>query len=206
MKEIALQNNKRRIVTMVLFIIHCSLFICPVGAQTTFTQRIQQSAQGEGQVTIHQDAAIDQVVNGVSTVPQKQQTTPQKQTPQKDDDKPSETIHHNDTTHQQAQNTTEQSDSLTTGPKRYFKTTGFRIQVFAGGNKRVDQQKATRMRRSLEQLFPNDPVYVHFFSPRWTCRMGNYRTYEEAYQKMMELRQLGYESATIVKGKIIVTQ
>ena len=48
------------------------------------------------------------------------------------------------------------------------------------------------------------PVYVHFYSPRWICRVGNYRTYEEAHQMLQNLRKLGYNQASIVKGKITV--
>jgi len=36
--------------------------------------------------------------------------------------------------------------------------------------------------------------------------MGNYRTYDEARSKMLEVRKMGYESATVVKGKITVYQ
>ena len=34
--------------------------------------------------------------------------------------------------------------------------------------------------------------------------MGNYRTYEEAHQKLNAVKKLGYQSAIIVKGKITV--
>ena len=34
--------------------------------------------------------------------------------------------------------------------------------------------------------------------------MGNYRTYEEAHDILRQVKQLGYASATIVKGKITV--
>ena len=46
---------------------------------------------------------------------------------------------------------------------------------------------------------------AHFYSPRWICRVGNYRTYEEAHQMLVSLRKLGYTQATIVKGKITVS-
>ena len=59
---------------------------------------------------------------------------------------------------------------------------------------------------TLRQLYPGEEVYVHFYSPRWICRLGNYRTYDEAHEKMLEVRKMGYESATVVKGKITVTQ
>lgn len=160
----------------------------PLSAQTTYTQRIQESRQGEGTVTIHQDAAIDALVNGPLSTKPAPRPTPVAPQPVKPAVKPVQDV---DTT-------------ATTG--RPYKTTGFRVQVFAGGNTRSDRVKAEQTGHSLEQLFPNDAVYVHFYSPRWICRIGNYRTYEEARAKMMEIRQLGYTSATIVKGKIIVTQ
>jgi len=34
--------------------------------------------------------------------------------------------------------------------------------------------------------------------------MGNYRTYEEAHAILRSVRELGYQSAIIVKGKITV--
>jgi hypothetical protein len=68
------------------------------------------------------------------------------------------------------------------------------------------RQRAEQAGNSLRQLYPGEDVYVHFYSPRWICRLGNYRTYEEAHEKMLEIRKMGYESATVVKGKITVTQ
>lgn len=90
--------------------------------------------------------------------------------------------------------------------RRSYKVDGYRIQVFAGGNTRNDRQKAESIGRRLENLFPEDAVYVHFYSPRWICRMGNFRNYGEARQRLVEVRKQGYKSATIVKGKIIVYQ
>jgi hypothetical protein len=90
-------------------------------------------------------------------------------------------------------------------PKQTYKTTGYRVQAFAGGNTRKDRQRAEQTGNTLRQLFPGEEVYVHFYSPRWICRLGNYRTYEEAHEKMLEVRKMGYESATVVKGKITVS-
>ena len=36
------------------------------------------------------------------------------------------------------------------------------------------------------------------------CRVGNFRTYEEAHQMMVRLQNMGYKQATVVKGKITV--
>ena len=56
----------------------------------------------------------------------------------------------------------------------------------------------------MKSLFPGEPVYVHFYSPRWVCRIGNYRSYEEADEVLHRVKNLGYQSAIIVKGKITV--
>lgn len=87
---------------------------------------------------------------------------------------------------------------------RGMKINGYRVQVFAGGNSRSDRLKAERTGDNIKTLFPNEPIYVHFYSPRWICRMGNYRTYEEAHEMLKKVKQLGYNSAIIVKGKITV--
>jgi hypothetical protein len=34
--------------------------------------------------------------------------------------------------------------------------------------------------------------------------MGNYRTYEEAHHALQEVKKMGYNAATIVKGKTAV--
>ena len=85
-----------------------------------------------------------------------------------------------------------------------YKVNGYRVQVFAGGNSRDARVKAEKTGREINALFPGEPVYVHFYSPRWICRMGNYRTYEEAHQILNAVKKLGYKSAIIVKGKITV--
>ena len=85
-----------------------------------------------------------------------------------------------------------------------YKINGYRVQVFAGGNSRNDRIKAERIGNEIKALYPGVPVYVHFYSPRWICRMGNYRTYEEADEVLRSVKKMGYDSAIIVKGKITV--
>ena len=164
-----------------------------------YTQRIQQTRQGEGTVTIHQDAAIDQLVNGAPL------TAPPAPVAKKDD-KPQ-----GGTTQKQPQQPTVQppapaDTSVVSAPRRTYRTTGYRVQVFAGDNSRPAKQKAEQIGRSMEALFPGETVYVHFYSPRWVCRIGNYLTIEEANERLKEVRELGYKSAILVKGKIVATQ
>ena len=69
---------------------------------------------------------------------------------------------------------------------------------------RKDRQRAEQVGNTIKQNFPTEPIYVHFYSPRWICRVGNYRTYEEAHEMLMNIRKLGISGASIVKGKITV--
>ena len=87
---------------------------------------------------------------------------------------------------------------------RSYKVDGYRVQAFMGGNTRADHQRAEQIRNAIKMKFPDQPVYVHFYSPRWVCRVGNYRSYEEASRMLKQIRDMGYKSATILKGKITV--
>ena len=84
------------------------------------------------------------------------------------------------------------------------KVNGYRVQVFSGGNTRADRIKAEQIQGAMKAAFPGQPVYTHFYSPRWICRMGNYRTYAEAEKILKQVKAMGYKQAVIVKGKISV--
>jgi type IV secretory pathway VirB10-like protein len=84
------------------------------------------------------------------------------------------------------------------------KITGYRVQAFAGGNTRNDKQRAQSIGNAIKMKFPDQPVYVHFYSPRWICRVGNFRSYQEAQRVLRQVKAMGYKAATIVKGQITV--
>ena len=84
------------------------------------------------------------------------------------------------------------------------KINGYRVQAFAGGNQRKDRKKAEQVGNTIKAHYPDTPIYVHFYSPRWICRVGNFRTYEEAHEMLRNIRNLGISGASIVKGKITV--
>lgn len=202
MKTGLLQSIIKKVIVILPFYLFTFL---PLTAQT-FTQRIQKVTAGEGRITIHQDTAIDELVNGLTNTA-KPAPTPKKPTPApvrsvaKVKDTPAAQTKDTIVSHSQ-----QEADTTLIIPKRVFKTIGYRVQVLAGGNTRRDRQRAEQAGRSLRTLFPGEEVYVHFYSPRWICRLGNYRTYEEAHEKMLEVRKMGYDAATVVKGKITVTE
>ena len=88
--------------------------------------------------------------------------------------------------------------------KNTHKVTGYRVQVFTGGNTRNDRIKAENVGNAIKSKFPEQPIYVHFYSPRWICRVGNFRTYEEAHELLQEVQKMGNKQASIVRGKINV--
>ena len=194
---------------LLLFTINYSLFTY----SQTFTQRLQKSNAGEGKVTVTQSKEIDDLVNGpqdVVTTPVKQNTqsnqnTPNTQNTQKQaEEKPLQTQRPQITTQPEMTPDTTYTDEPRKKILKGYKVNGYRVQVFAGGNSRDARVKAEKTGREINALFPGEPVYVHFYSPRWICRMGNYRTYEEAHQILNAVKKLGYKSAIIVKGKITV--
>ena len=88
--------------------------------------------------------------------------------------------------------------------RKSYKVTGYRVQVYAGGNSRNDRLKAEQTGNNIKMKFPDQPVYVHFYSPRWICRMGNFRNLGEAQKVLAKVRALGYRQACLVKGQITV--
>lgn len=89
-------------------------------------------------------------------------------------------------------------------PKRSYKVDGYRVQVYAGTNSRQGKEQAQKAGNAVKMAMPDQPVYVHFYSPRWICRVGNYRSYEEASRVLKQVKALGYAQACIISGKITV--
>ena len=176
---------------------------CLCGAQAqTFLDRLKKPTKDKAVVTVTQDAAIDKLVNGDNaantTVTTKK--TPSATTKKEPVEKPTST----NTTTSPASSTPEEPDMSKKVMKNSYKVTGYRVQAFAGGNTRSDRQKAENVGNAIKRRFPEQPIYVHFYSPRWICRAGNFRTYEDAHAMLLEIREMGYKQASIVKGKISV--
>ena len=88
---------------------------------------------------------------------------------------------------------------------RRARMNGFRIQVYAGGNNRKSKTEAFHVAGLVRSYFDDVPVYTHFLSPRWICRVGDFHTIEEAQELLARMRESGhFPEATIVKTKIIV--
>lgn len=151
--------------------------------------RLLKSAPGQGTVHVVQDAEITRLVNGVQDV------------------RPA------DTSASAADQTVRPGvlplvgeDDETVRPFRKMKVNGYRIQVYAGGNSRTAREEAQRMAAKVKSYFSDLATYTHFQSPRWICRVGDFRTYEEASQALHEMRATNqFSEALIVKSVIQIS-
>ena len=90
-----------------------------------------------------------------------------------------------------------------TGERKTLRAAGYRVQVYAGSNTRQAKNEAHSVAASVKELFPDLPVYSFFSPPRWLCRVGDYRSVEEADAMMRKLRATGeFKEVSIVRDQI----
>lgn len=190
----------------------------------TYLEHLQQKTPGLGSVTVTQSKAIDELVNGhTKTTPTATKSnTTKAQEPQKKltPDSVKKPEHHEaaaatekQTQHESPVKKTETEKEENETPmvdmrkkvmRGSYKVTGYRVQAYAGGNSREDRLKAEQIGNAIKMKYPDQPVYVHFYSPRWICRVGNFRSQAEAQKMLTKVRAMGYKQACLVKGKITV--
>lgn len=177
---------------------------CAANSQT-FLDELKRDVPGEGKVTVQQSAEIDQLVNGK----QQEQSAAQ---PQQQPGEEAQDEHKPDSSRRMPIIIGENGEDDVTTPidtrkkvmRRSYKMQGYRVQVYSGGNSRADRQRAETAGAVMKANFPDQPIYTHFYSPSWKCRMGNYKSQAEAQAYLARVRRLGYTQACIVKGTIQV--
>ena len=209
----------KKIIT-ILFILLCAVHSA---SPQKFLDELQKKQQGQGSVTVTQSKEITDLVNGTAAVKgTTNNTSPTTTTPQDDKTAAQKEKEKEDSARLAAEKERarilaekekkEKEDELEIPVidtrkkvmKNSYKIDGYRVQAFTGGNTRNDRIKAEQIRDKLKAAFPDQPIYTHFYSPRWICRMGNYRTYNEANSYCKKLKAMGYKQACVVKGKITV--
>lgn len=198
----------------------------------SFLNHLEQQKAGEGKVTVSQSKDIDELVNGTKAAPATvapSATVKNTVTPTTTTETRQPTTATTETETRRTETETRRPETETRRPdyssttstneeetetatvdmrkkvmRNSFKVNGYRVQAFAGGNSRADKQKAEQAGRDIKMRFPELPVYVHFYSPQWKCRVGNFRSQQEANRVLKEVRAMGYKQACVVKGKITV--
>ena len=167
-----------------------SLIASAMQAQTKFTEQLQQAEPGKGKVTLHQSQTISDLVNGidVTTVVSKVAKAISSLI------SPS------------SESETDEEPATTPAPTTKVRMNGYRIQVYSGGNSRQAKNEASMMGSRVKSLFSDLSVYTNFASPHWICRVGDFRTYEEANEVYRQLKATGrFREAVIVKSKVNVS-
>lgn len=91
------------------------------------------------------------------------------------------------------------------GEQKVIKTSGFRIQAYAGNNTRDAKNQAYNVASRIKESFPELSVYTSFNPPRWLCRVGDFRSIEEADAMMRKLKAVGgFKEVSIVKDQISI--
>jgi hypothetical protein len=86
---------------------------------------------------------------------------------------------------------------------KVLKARGYRVQVYAGNNSRMARQEANEVADNIQKEFPELSVYAFFQPPRWLCRVGDYRSIEEADAAMRRLKATGkFKEVSIVREQI----
>ena len=86
---------------------------------------------------------------------------------------------------------------------KVLKARGYRVQVYAGNNSRLAREEANDVAENIKKEFPELSVYAFFLPPRWLCRVGDYRSIEEADASMRRLKATGkFKEVSIVREQI----
>ena len=207
----------------IIAIISCFLALTANAQSGNFLDNLRKNEAGKAKVTVTQSMAIDILVNGKGGLNKietnsksasdhsiqdnaKEGEKSQHSNSYKENGKLEANSRNSQNTYHEETDPNEESVTVDTRKKvmrNSYKMTGYRIQVFSGGNSKVDKQKAEKAGLDMKRLFPSEPVYVHFYSPSWKCRMGNYKTTAEARSILLQVKKF-YPQACIVKGTISV--
>lgn len=95
--------------------------------------------------------------------------------------------------------------ALPSGESATLKLRGYRIQLYAGNNSKQARNEANDVAERFRESYPNMGVYTYFRPPRWLCRVGDFRSIEEADAMMRQLKATGrFKEISIVREQIII--
>ena len=164
------------------------LSFCSLQAQTSYTDYLRSNKAGKGKVVIEQSSAIENIINHkqIKDTPAAGQTS--SATPRTDKEK-----------HEELLSKFQSNIGKDIQPE---KMQGYRIQVYAGP-KSTGQNEARKIEQKCKKALPGISTYVRFIQPRWTCRIGDFQTREDAQLFISKLYEAKVSTQiTIVKCEI----
>ncbi|WP_315205112.1 SPOR domain-containing protein [Alloprevotella tannerae] len=186
----------------------------------TFTDHARKQNNGGGRLTVVQDTELDNIVNNkrgkatqTTQTVKKAEAKPAKKADVASDDVQKKNKASDKPTANTAIPATKPASTVRSSSSRqgnYYvarqrvASQGYRIQIYTGGNSRNDKNEAQQMRVKCQQQFPELAAYVHFISPHWVCRVGDFNTRESAARYVSRLRKarISYE-VRIVSSPIL---
>jgi len=73
--------------------------------------------------------------------------------------------------------------------KTFIKTMGYRIQVYSGNLQRISKEELQNLQSKINELYSDIETYPDYVAPFWRLYVGDYPTFEEAFQMLRELRK-----------------
>jgi hypothetical protein len=92
------------------------------------------------------------------------------------------------------------------GEQELVEIDGYHVQIYSSNQQQIAKEEALELEKKLKEYLPHT-IYVTYVSPCWKVRVGDFRTYEEAYAYKKEFVQMYPEQmgdTYIVKDKIKV--
>ena len=157
-------------------------------AQNSYTDYLRSNKAGKGRVVIEQSSAIENIVNNkrIKDTPLNQSTS--SATPRTEREK-----------HEELLSKFRSNIGKDIQPD---KMQGYRIQVYAGP-KSAGQSEARKIEQECKKALPGISTYVRFIQPRWTCRIGDFQTREDAQLFINKLHEAKVSTQiTIVRCEI----
>ena len=158
------------------------LLCCTAWAQAqSIEQHIRQSRAGAGQVTLNISESVYHAMitdNSIVTEEEKEEKSLDEQ--MKD------------------------LEAFKNAPKS--KVMGYRVQLYGGSNSRQSKLEAQKANDNAKRLFPEYPVYTHFESPRWVCKIGNFTDRNEANEVWKRAKENGFKQALVVRDQILIAK
>lgn len=191
-------------------------FSVAANAQTNIIQRLQLNVPGQGKVMIHQDEAITALIGSKHNTAVAHKPVSASPTESKSVGSPKESSeiisldspkHKNMRKEESASSMDLTLDDVESeAPKKIVKVAGYRVQVYAGNNTRNAKLEAMQVASDVRSFFPEVSVYSFFSPPRWLCRVGDFRSMEEAYSMMRKLKATRvFHEVSIVKDRVNVS-
>lgn len=154
------------------------LMLCAFVQAQSIEQHVQQQRAGEGQVVLHISESVYQAISRDNSIDEKEDKNLDEQM--------------------------KELEAFKNAPK--VKVQGFRVQLYGGSNSRDSKLAAQKANDTAKRVFPEYPVYTHFESPRWVCKIGNFVDRAEANEVWKRAKENGFPQAIVVRDQILIAK